>query len=202
MAIEKSEIIKEIEKFCPLNGNIVEKLEKFVDLLLIHNLKYNLIGKSTIEDIWSRHILDSAQLIKFIPNKSLKIGDFGSGAGLPAIILSILGVKEIHLIEKSFRKCEFLEIARKVSNNRIVIHQEMVQNIKPIKFDLITSRAFAPLQKLLEITKPFVSANTIAIFPKGKNITNELNLVKTKLDYKILPSLTSSEGNILIINKF
>lgn len=200
MATEKEEIIKKIENFLPLTDDIVSKLEKFVDLLIEQNQKYNLIGKSTIEKIWSRHILDSAQLIKFIPDFNAKIGDFGSGAGLPAIILSILGVKEIHLIEKSYRKCEFLHLAKEISDNKIVIHQKMAQKIEPIKFDIITSRAFAPLNKLLEFTKPFSTSKTIGIFPKGKNITKELAQIKDKLDYKIEKSLTSDEGNILIMN--
>ncbi len=201
MAIEKGGIFKKIKKFDSLNDDTIQKLEKFVDLLLIHNQKYNLIGKSTIDDIWNRHILDSAQLIKFITNKNLIIGDFGSGAGLPAIILSIMGVKEVHLIEKSFRKCEFLEIAKEISDNKIVIHQKMAEKLDPIKFDIITSRAFAPLDKLLKTTQPFAKKNTTYIFPKGKNLTNELKLIKNKLDYKIYPSLTSLEGNILIINR-
>ena len=198
MAIKKEEIFEKIEKFLPLNDKIIYKLEKFVDLLILQNQKYNLIGKSTIDDIWNRHILDSIQLIKYIPNRDTKIGDFGSGAGLPAIILSIIGIKEIHLIEKSFRKCEFLQIAKEISENRIVIHQKMAQNVEPIKFDIITSRAFAPLNKLLEITQPFAKKDTIGIFPKGKNILNELDLIKEKLDYELHQSLTSVEGNILI----
>lgn len=199
MAIKKEETLKEIEKFYPLNSKIINKLEEFVNLLLYYNQKYNLIGKSTIDDVWNRHILDSAQLIKFIPDPNFKIGDFGSGAGLPAIILSILGIKEIHLIEKSFRKCEFLNEAKKISENKIIIHQKMAQEITNIKFDIITSRAFAPLDKLLPIIQPYFKENTIAILPKGKNIFDELKSVKKKLHYEIHPSLTSNEGHILVI---
>lgn len=198
MAIKKEAIFGEIEKFWTLNNDIINRLEKFVDLLILHNQKYNLIGKSTIEDVWSRHILDSAQLIKFIPDTNVKIGDFGSGAGLPAIVLSILGVKEIHLIEKSFRKCEFLQIAKEISPNKIVIHQKMVEKMEPIKFDVITSRAFAPVDKLLDFTKKFARENTLGIFPKGKNILKELELIKDKLNYELFQSITSPEGKILI----
>lgn len=211
MAIEKNqipwriphEIKQKIEEFCPLNDEIIAKLEDFVKKLLNYNQKYNLIGQSTIPDIWNRHILDSAQLIKFIPDKSLKIVDIGSGAGLPAIILSILGVKEIHLIEKSFRKCEFLEDVKNISGNKVVIHQKKVEEMVPIKFDIITSRAFAPLDKILKITKNLIHPDSIAIFPKGKNFINELNLAKenNKFTAQIFPSLTSSEGNILVINQ-
>jgi 16S rRNA (guanine527-N7)-methyltransferase len=204
MAMKKEEIFKEIEKFWPLNGDIKQKLDNFVDLLLQHNQKYNLIGGSTTDDIWNRHILDSAQLIKFIPDTEIAVGDFGSGAGLPAIILSILGISEIHLIEKSYRKCEFLEIAKKISNNKIIIHQKLAQDINNLKFDVITSRAFAPLPKLLEITQPFLKQTSRAILPKGKNLQNELDIIKDqkKFDFKIYSSLTSKEGNILVINKF
>jgi 16S rRNA (guanine527-N7)-methyltransferase len=202
---KKLEVIEIIREFYPINDDVINKLENYVSLLLEYNLKYNLIGKSTIDDVWNRHILDCAQLIKFIPDKNLKIGDFGSGAGLPAIILSIMGIKEIHLIEKSFRKCEFLQIAKDISNNDIIVHQEIAQKINPpIKFDIITSRAFAPLNNLLEIINPFLKEDSFAILPKGKNIKKEIDVVNnnSNMDYELHPSLTSSEGNILIINKF
>jgi len=204
MATKKEEIFAQINKFHQIDNNIIEKLEEFVKILLNYNQKYNLIGKSTIDDIWQRHILDSAQLIKFIKDKNLILGDFGSGSGLPAIILSILGVKNVHLIEKSFRKCEFLEIARKTSENNITIHQKKAEEIHGVKFDIITSRAFAPLDKIIKTTQPFLKKDTMAILPKGKNIVNELQLIKkyNKINYEIQPSLTSKEGNILIINNF
>lgn len=204
MAIKKAETLKKIEDFYKLDQNIINKLEKFVEILLIHNQNYNLIGKSTIEDIWNRHILDSAQLIKFIKNKeSARIIDFGSGAGLPAIILSVMGVGEIHLVEKSFRKCEFLEIAKEISDNKIIIHQEFIDKVTDNEgFDYITSRAFAPLDKLIKNSKAFVKSNSIAIFPKGKNLQKELDKIKnkSKLNYEIHASLTSNEGNILLIH--
>lgn len=202
MAIKKEWVLQEIEKFHPLDLATINKLDLFVENLINYNEKFNLIGKSTIEDIWNRHILDSAQLIKFIDDKNLTIGDFGSGAGLPAIILSILGVKEIHLIEKSFRKCQFLQEVKNISQNKVIIHNKMAQEIKNIQFDIITSRAFAPLDKLLQITKPFCHKNTKLIFPKGKNIMSEISQSKMKLGFSIYESLTSKEGKILVIPKY
>ncbi len=112
MATKKNEeIFAKINEFHKIDNNIIEKLEEFVKTLLDYNQKYNLIGKSTIDDIWKRHILDSAQLIKFIKDKNLILGDFGSGSGLPALILSILGVKNVHLIEKNrFANASFLKL--------------------------------------------------------------------------------------------
>ena len=111
----------QIKKFLQLTTQQEKSLEEYVLLLLSRNQNYNFIGKSTEDDIWQRHILDCAQLIKYIENINLKFADFGSGAGLPGVILSILGLKEIHLIEKSFRKSEFLREAKNLSTNRIFI---------------------------------------------------------------------------------
>ena len=204
MATKKTAVLNKISEFYHLDDVVVGKLDEFVNTVIKFNQNYNLIGKSTIADIWNRHILDSAQLIKFIDNKSIKLGDFGSGAGFPALILSILGIKEIHLIEKSFRKCQFLSEVKNISDNKIIIHQKLASQVEAIQFDVVTSRALAPLDKLLKITQPFLGKNSKAIFPKGKNLLNELNLIKDKnnFDYKIYPSLTSDEGNILVINNF
>jgi 16S rRNA (guanine527-N7)-methyltransferase len=122
--ISRDKSLGDIKKFCDLDQSKIKSLEDFVLLLLQENHKFNFIGESTIQNIWQRHILDSAQLLRFIDNKNLKIADFGSGAGFPGLILSILGVKEIHLIEKSFRKFECLIIARILSQNRQVIHKK------------------------------------------------------------------------------
>lgn len=204
MNIEEKQLkaIIEIKNFHPISLLEIERLKSFINLLLNYNQQYNLIGKSTVEDVWNRHILDSAQLLKYIKNENLVVGDFGSGAGFPAIILSILGIKEVHLIEKSFRKCEFLQVAAKISSNKIFIHQKKVEEIKNLSFDILTSRAFAPLVDLIPIIKPFLKKDGHGIFLKGKNFENEINLAKknNKFDYNIHSSLSSKEGRVLIIN--
>ena len=194
--------IAEIKKFYPISATEIAQLEAFVAMLLQHNQEYNLIGKSTIDDIWHRHILDSAQMIKCVENKNLIVGDFGSGAGLPAIILSILGIKTIHLIEKSFRKCQFLELAAKISSNQIIIHQKKVEEIKNLSFDIATSRAFAPLAELLPIVKPFLKPQGYGIFLKGKNFENEIAVAKKLIEFEYFShqSLTSLESRMLVTN--
>jgi 16S rRNA (guanine527-N7)-methyltransferase len=203
MTIEETQLkaIEEIRKFHPISDDEIKRLELFVEILLENNEQYNLIGKSTIPDLWQRHILDSAQLLNHIPD-GLIVGDFGSGAGLPAIILSILGVKEIHLIEKSFRKCEFLAKAAEISKNKIIIHQQKVEEIKDLRFDIAVSRAFAPLPKLIGIVKPFLNKNGVGIFLKGKSFEDEIKLAKqrNKFQHVAHPSLTSDQSRILVIN--
>ena len=170
-------------------------------MLLQENNQFNFIGKSTIEDIWNRHILDSAQLLKFIENKNLKFADFGSGAGFPGLVLSILGLKEIHLVEKAFRKSDFLRRAKSFSSNRVFVQQTVLENLTNIEFDSILSRALAPLDKLLDYSVKFLKKDGYCLFLKGKNLEKEIVVAKNKFkfDYELHPSLTSSESNIIKI---
>lgn len=181
-----------------------EKIKQYVDLLLKWNQKINLIGKSTVEDIYNRHILDSTQILDYLTEDEINncvFADFGTGAGIPGVILSLSGVKTIHLLEKSFRKCEFLEEAKKISSNKIFIHNKNILEITNLKFDIILSRALAPLDELLSIVKPFVKENTKCIFLKGKKLNEELENTKKSwdFDYTIQKSKTSEEGSLIIM---
>lgn len=181
-----------------------DKLENYIKFLLEYNNKINLIGKSTIEDIWNRHIIDSLQLINIIENKNIKVADLGSGAGLPGIPLSIVGIKEVHLFEKSIRKCEFLEKAKNFSKNKIIVRNENLYNVKDKTFNIIVSRALANINLLLEFSQNLSNQNTKLIFLKGKKIYEEINEAKKywKFNYELIDSITSSEGKIIIINDF
>jgi len=199
----KTNAFNEIKKFCNLTPEQIKAIEDFVTLLLQENDNFNLIGKSTIPDLWNRHILDSAQLISHIANKNCKTADFGCGAGFPGIVLSILGLKEVHLIEKSFRKCEFLRRAKLLSPNRIFIHQAKLEELPEHKFDVITSRALASLDKLLAYSKKFLKNDGYALFLKGKNLEQELAIAKQQFNfsYELFPSLTSKESKIIKVSQ-
>ncbi len=193
----------QIKKFLQLTTQQEKSLEEYVLLLLSRNQNYNFIGKSTEDDIWQRHILDCAQLIKYIENIDLKFADFGSGAGLPGVILSILGLKEIHLIEKSFRKSEFLREAKNLSTNRIFIQNSKLEELSNLQFDCIISRALAPLPKLLEHSVKFLKSEGFCLFLKGKNLQSEINDSKKNFtfEYELYPSITSQESNIVHLKK-
>ncbi len=200
--IKKDLVISEIKKLTNLNESQIRNIEDFVILLLQENGNFNFIGKSTIDDIWNRHILDCAQLMQFFDDKNAKFADFGTGAGLPGIILSILGLKEMHLVEKSYRKCEFLRKAKRISQNRIFVHQGKIEELSGQEFDCITSRALAPLEKLLTFTNPFLKKDGYCLFLKGKSLPKEIEAAKStfKFDYELFPSLTSKESNIIKIS--
>jgi 16S rRNA (guanine527-N7)-methyltransferase len=203
--MQKKDAINHISKFYNITNQEIFNLEKFIEILLQYNQKMNLIGSSTITDIWSRHILDSAQLLQFIKDKNQRIADLGSGAGFPGVILSILGIKNITLIEKSPKKCQFLEKISEISPNKIHIINQNIIDIKNIKFDIITSRAFAPLNKLLKLSKNLTTDKTKYILLKGKNLELEINESKKELknhQYQIFNSKTSSEGKIIVIQYY
>ena len=155
-----------------------EALQKYIQLLLYwNNNKINLISKSTENEIENRHILDSSQLLDFLTDEekeNANCADFGTGAGFPGLVLSIMGVKHMTLIEKSVQKCNFLKEAIKFSPNSVNIINSDINTIKNIKFDIIFSRALAPMDKLLFMVKPFLKKNTKCIFLKGRKIFEEL----------------------------
>jgi 16S rRNA (guanine527-N7)-methyltransferase len=203
LEVKKISAFSEIKKFLNLTKSQEKNLEDFILLLLAENQQFNFIGKSTIEDIWNRHVLDSAQLIKFISDKNVKFADLGTGAGFPGIILSILGLKEIHLVEKSFRKCELLRKAKLFSPNKIFIHQKKLEELTKTEFDCIVSRALAPLDKLLSYSVNFLKKDGYCLFLKGKNLEQELQLAKKEFSfqYETYPSLTSLESKIIKISQ-
>ena len=201
LAEKKDLALNKIKEFHNLEDSQIEKLENFVSLILQENQNFNFIGKSTIDDIWDRHILDSAQILQFIDDKNIKFADFGSGGGFPGIPLSILGLKNISLIEKSFRKSEFLHKAKIISDNQIYIHQSKLEEMPSVKFDCIISRALAPLDKLLNYAKTFLEPGGYCLFLKGKNLNNEISKAKKtfKFEYDLYPSITSDQSNIIKI---
>jgi 16S rRNA (guanine527-N7)-methyltransferase len=200
---QKEKVFAEIDNFFVLNLEQKKSLEDYVSKLLDENGKYNFIGKSTIDQIWHRHILDCAQLIQYIKNPQKKFADLGSGAGLPGVVLSLLGLKEIHLIEKSFRKADFLRKIKNISPNRIFVQQAKLEELENINFDCIMSRALAPLDKLLEYCQKFLKDDGYCLFLKGKNLPLEISQAKQKFsfEFELFPSLTSKESNIIRINK-
>lgn len=176
-----------------------EKIIEFKKLLLKWNKTINLISAKTSGDIMNRHILDSVQLLPFI-EKNSKIIDLGSGAGFPAIILSIAGIQDITLIESDSRKAAFLLQASKLSSNNIEIINDRVENIDSVQCDIITSRAFAELDSIFEYSAKIKVRNKFLLH-KGAGYKNEiLKAQKHWLFNKTVhDSITSETGKILEI---
>lgn len=184
----------------------INELKKYEALVVEWNNKFNLISKSSVQYIWERHILDSLQLCQFIKNTDKIMYDFGSGAGFPAIVLSIVGKQlfpklKIFLVESITKKALFLNTVKNELNLNIEVINDRIENIKAENIDLISSRAMASLDRLIDYSKPFCNKNTRLIFPKGSKYKEEidLSLKKWKFDFDIIQSKTDETGKILYI---
>ncbi len=182
----------------------IHKIHKYIDLLLIFNKKYNLISKSTENKVWYRHILDSAQIIKYIDFKKDHIlSDLGSGAGLPGVILSIANTNpnfHVKLYEKSPVKRAFLADIQKFTDFDI---EKNVYDHEIIKSDYIVCRAFKKLGLIFDISREKIKNPHKLIILKGKNALNDLNkLPKDKnYRYKTVDSITDKDSKIIIAIK-
>ena len=186
----------------------ITSLKEYEKTLIKGNISLNLIGKSTIEQIWNRHILDSFQVIDFIDKNDKTLIDVGSGAGLPGIILGIAAKNKkiplkIHLIDKSKKKTNFLkETVKKLNLNINVICKNIFEDEREIVSDVFIARAFKPLPTILKlIHNKGIKYKKFFVF-LGKTGKKELLLVSKIWDiqYKQHMSVTNSDSLIIEIN--
>ena len=179
-------------------------LNQFISELNKINSFTNLVGKSTLLNPWDRHICDSLQIMSLIKNKNSSILDMGTGAGLPGIVLSILGYKKITMIDWRKKKTEFVkQIIEKLGLKAKIINSRL-EDMQLPPFQYITSRALASLDKLLNYSLFFSNDNTRLIFLKGKNVNIEILEAKKKFffDYKIYKSKSYGGGFVVKIKDF
>jgi len=177
------------------------RLESYVNLLLKWNSRINLISKDSAKHVWTRHVLDSAQLISYL-NLEETIVDIGSGGGLPAIVLSIIGVKNIHLIERDRRKSIFLQEAKKFSENTVTIHNDLFEQVNIANIEVVTARAFSDISKLLLLVHNKLAKNGRLLLLKGKNWQEEVKVAKEFMDFEYTchPSITDNSGVVICIS--
>ena len=180
---------------------ILTKLSEYKKILLKENETMNLIGKSTITDLDERHLLDCIQIVKYLPQREKSVIDIGTGAGLPGIILSIIGVKNLHLVEKSPKKSSFLENCKLRLGLNYVVHNKSISEISNLNVDYITARAFASIEKIISMTKKIINRQTKFILHKGKSYLTELETINTqKYFWETHPSITSRVSKIIIMS--
>jgi 16S rRNA (guanine527-N7)-methyltransferase len=175
------------------------RLEAYVALLETWNPRINLVSAASLGDVWRRHILDSGQLLRHLPPGARVVVDLGSGAGLPGLILAILGVPEVHLIESDQRKAVFLREAARVAGASVTVHAQRIEAVAPFPADVVTARALAPLTQLLEWSAPFLREGTVCLFLKGAGVADELTAARQKwiMHTQTLASLSDDKGHIL-----
>ena len=204
--MEEPIVIEMLKNELGFSDSSIKKLKKFHNYLLEYNKRYNLISKNTEKSIWNRHILDSAQIIKFIDeSKDNNIVDFGSGAGFPGLIIAFYNENlrfHVKLYEKSPVKRAFLNnIKEKLDIKNIEIENDVYEK-KKILADVIVCRAFKKLSEILKISRETVKKPHKLIILKGKNAQLEINKVSlgSNYSYKLEKSITDHDSKIIIVD--
>jgi 16S rRNA (guanine527-N7)-methyltransferase len=176
----------------------LDRLGAYADLLLKWQKAINLVSPGSVPDLWTRHILDSGQLARLAPLDALWL-DLGAGAGLPGLIVAIIGAREVRLVESDARKCAFLREAARITQAPARIINARIDAVPPFPADVVTARALAPLGKLLGFARPFLGPRSVALFPKGQDVDAELTEAHRVWRMKVdrLPSLTDPRASIL-----
>jgi len=207
--MDKTIQIDTFSRITQVSRETITSLKKYEDILIKANKTLNLVGNSTINDIWTRHFLDSAQVIDFIDKNDKTLVDLGSGAGFPGLILAIT-LKDrkiplkIKLIDKSPKKVKFLkDLINKLQLDVEVINQNILEDPKKLLDDVFVARAFKPLKIILQlIHNKAKNWKKIFIF-LGKTGKNELLQASKSWDigYKQRVSVTSADSAVIEINK-
>ena len=201
--MHEQDVIKILQEDLNFSKISIEKLKSFTESLISANQKKNFISKNTESDVWHRHILDSAQLVKFIDFSKGSLADLGTGAGLPGIILAIFNQNvdfHVKLYEKSPLKRSFLESVVK----NLEINANIFSNIydNEIEADIIVCRAFKKLENIIQVSREIAKKPHKLIILKGENAEKDLNKAfkNYKYPYKMERSITNKESKIIIIN--
>ena len=180
----------------------IERLDQFVALLREENERQNLVSRSSLDQVWRRHILDSAQLLRFARADAGTWLDLGSGPGFPGLIVALLRPHPVMLVEARKLRADFLHraVALLGIEERTTIRCARVEALPPETFDVISARAFAPLDRLFALAERFAAPETLWVLPKGKNAKSELEAVESlwQGDFRLEPSLTDAEAQIIV----
>ena len=206
---DRTSVINLIERDYNVSRETISKLEIYAECLIEWQSKFNLIGKSTINSLWHRHILDSIQLVSAIPEDFQSLMDIGTGAGLPGFIVAIyynqLG-KDIYLVDSNKKKCAFLDYVTTRCNVDVKIYPERLQDLAvkdSLKVDVITARAFASIDNIMSLSRPYAHKKTKYLLQKGVNAKSELTNAKisSKLRVEFINSVTQENSYILNIER-
>ena len=181
-----------------------QRIEQFAALLIAENERHNLVARSTIPDLWQRHIADAAQLPAFAPARGSWL-DIGSGAGLPGVVIAILTGAPMLLVEPRRLRADFL---RRTADTldlgpNVAVIQSKIETVRHLPVDIITARAVASIDRLFAIAGHLSHKGTIWILPKGKSAKSELDEARRTWqgDFRLEPSRTDPDAQILIASR-
>jgi len=194
------------EDFAALAGVSRETLPAFriyAELLAKWQASINLVGAATLEDVWRRHMLDSAQLFRYVPPTCERLIDLGSGAGFPGLVLAIMGVRGVELVESDQKKATFLRQAIRATGAKATVLAVRAEELPSEPAAVVTARALAPLDRLIPLAARFMGPHSVALLPKGADVGRELDAAARDwhMWYTCRTSLSDSRATILVINK-
>jgi 16S rRNA (guanine527-N7)-methyltransferase len=182
----------------------IGRLEAFEKFLWVEAQDQNLIARSTLDHIWTRHFIDSAQILKFVtlkPDHGRWI-DLGSGAGLPGIIIALLSDFDVTLVESRAKRIDYLKraVALLGLENRVTVAGMPLERLETAPFSVISARAFAPLPRLFHLAKRFSTNKTLWLLPKGRNAAKEWDDIRQSHsgDFRVEQSVTDADAGILV----
>ena len=201
--MQEKEVISSLQNQLSYSEKNISDIKIFINELLKANKKHNFISKSTEKVIWQRHILDSAQLVKFIDFSKGSLSDLGSGAGFPGLVLALFNKnKDFHvkLYEKSPVKRAFLRDISDRLSLKIEIYGNVYEEL--IESDYLVCRAFKKLEAIIQVSREIVKNSHKLIILKGQNAQEDLKKAfnKEKYDYKIENSITNEGSKIIIVD--
>jgi 16S rRNA (guanine527-N7)-methyltransferase len=185
-----------------------ERLEMIVAQLNKWQPKINLVSQHTVDEVGTRHILDSLQLLALAPAARRWI-DLGSGGGFPglvvAAVLAEFSEARIMLVESNGKKCAFLRETSRLARLPVEVVNARIENVVPElkeRFDVVSARALAPLQKLIAMAEPLLGQGAVGIFPKGQDVDDELRdaSISWKIGYDLIQSQTEPGAKIVVVN--
>lgn len=178
------------------------RLDRLVAILREENAEQNLVSKPTLGAVWQRHIADSAQLLRHVPRETPPWLDLGTGAGFPGLVIAAMRPEwDVRLIESRKRRIDWLERAcRELELGNCYVIGARLENVKTVAAGVISARAFAPLPKLLTLSRRFSTAETLWLLPKGRSAGHELNELPPRLAalFHVEQSLTDPDSGIVI----
>jgi len=191
---------EEFAKAVDVSRETLARLKAYLGVLEDWNSRHNLVSANSLKDVWRRHFLDSAQLVQFVPRTAKTLADLGSGAGFPGLVLAALRPElRVVLIEATRKKCEFLRVASERMGLRVEVRNERIEDSREEIFDVVTSRACAPLERLLGYAQHFAGPQTTCLFLKGQNVEAELTGARNywRMEVTRHPSVSDPTGTIL-----
>jgi len=183
----------------PVSRETLERISLYADLLRTGNERQNLVSETTLGTLWVRHILDSAQLVRFEPHANASWVDIGSGAGLPGIVIACLVNGPVTLVEPRRLRAEFLQATIRKLDLRATVRVAKVERMKGC-FDVITGRAVAPLGRFLGLCDHLSTKKTVWVLPKGRSAQSELAEAQRTWQgvFHVEPSVTDADSRIIV----